>query len=160
MWGEIVLEAKGTGRALMQLDVQMNVQEDFQIKQPYKPFSTPLEILSSFNAYCKPFFSGRNASIMHMTACGRWTAEDMPTIKESGMAVFEIDLPTGYVVMNDDLRRYVEGGSVPTLRRALYRPGKIHFYFDKVGDRSRHASYEINCSCKKVRFRKEEIELL
>lgn len=48
------------------------------------------------------------------------------------MAVFEISVPTGMVTLNNELRDYVKSGVVPSLRYARFRPGKVHFFFDKV----------------------------
>lgn len=48
------------------------------------------------------------------------------------MAVMEIDIPTGYVVMNDELRLYVQSGAVPTLSRAEFYDKKTIFYLDYV----------------------------
>ena len=46
--------------------------------------------------------------------------------------MLEIDLPTGYIVMNDTLRDYVRSGVVPNLRRAEFYGRKIVFYFNYV----------------------------
>ena len=50
----------------------------------------------------------------------------------SGLAVLEVDIPTGYVVMNDTLRDYVRSGIVPNLRRAEFYERKVVYYFDYV----------------------------
>ena len=50
----------------------------------------------------------------------------------SGLAVLEVDIPTGYVVMNDTLRNYVRSGMVPNLKRAEFYGRKVVFYFDYV----------------------------
>ena len=60
-----------------------------------------------------------------------------PDVSErTGMTVMEIDLPTGYVVMNDRLRTYVQSGIVPTLSRAEFYNKKIVFYIDYVREPS------------------------
>lgn len=51
---------------------------------------------------------------------------------ETGLTVLEIDLPSGYVAMNNTLRDYVRSGKVPNLRRAEMYYKKIVFYFDYV----------------------------
>ncbi len=48
------------------------------------------------------------------------------------MVVMEMDIPTGYVVMNDKLRSYVQSGVVPTLSRAEFYSRKVVFYLDYV----------------------------
>ena len=50
------------------------------------------------------------------------------------MVVMEMDLPTGYIVLNDNLRDYVRSGKVPTLNRAEYYNRKIVFYLDYVSE--------------------------
>ena len=50
----------------------------------------------------------------------------------SGLAVLEVDIPTGYVVMNDTLRDYVQSNTVPNLKRAEFYERKVVFYFDYV----------------------------
>jgi len=50
----------------------------------------------------------------------------------SGLAVLEIDVPTGYVVMNQTLRDYVLSGVVPNLKRAEFYYRKAVFYFSHV----------------------------
>ena len=41
-------------------------------------------------------------------------------------------LPTGFVIINDVLREYVQSGEVETLSRAEYYDRKVVFYFDEV----------------------------
>ncbi|RUS68879.1 hypothetical protein EGW08_023358 [Elysia chlorotica] len=54
----------------------------------------------------------------------------------SGLSVLEVDLPTGYVVMNDTLRNYVRSGAVPNLRRAEFYKRTVFYYFDFVDQSS------------------------
>jgi hypothetical protein len=65
-----------------------------------------------------------------------WTVDDRWVYQErsltSGMAVMEIDIPTGYIVMNDTLRDYVRSNLVPNLKRAEFYGRKIVFYFSYV----------------------------
>lgn len=44
----------------------------------------------------------------------------------------EVDIPTGFVVMNDTLRSYVQARIVPNLKRAEFYYRKVVFYFDYV----------------------------
>ncbi|KAK2155983.1 hypothetical protein LSH36_224g01020, partial [Paralvinella palmiformis] len=57
-----------------------------------------------------------------------WARPDIS--RRSGLAALEVHIPTGYVVTNDVLRRYVQSGEVPTLRRAERYARKVVFYFD------------------------------
>lgn len=50
----------------------------------------------------------------------------------TGLSVLEIDIPTGFVIMNDTLRDYVRSRQVPNLRRAEFYGRKVVFYFSYV----------------------------
>lgn len=50
----------------------------------------------------------------------------------TGLSVLEIDLPTGFIVMNDTLRDYVRSRVVPNLKRAEFYGRKVVFYFTYV----------------------------
>lgn len=53
--------------------------------------------------------------------------------KQSGLTVLEIDIPTGYVIMNDTLRALVNSPSSPSnLKRAEFYKRKVVFYFEYV----------------------------
>lgn len=60
----------------------------------------------------------------------RWVYLDKS--QESGLTVLEIDIPTGYVIMNHTLRDYVNSGIVPNLKRAEFYYRKVVFYFSHV----------------------------
>ena len=60
----------------------------------------------------------------------RWARPDIS--ETSGLAVLEVNIPTGYVITNDVLRLYAQSGTVPTLRRAEQYGRKTVFYFDYV----------------------------
>ncbi|CAH8437455.1 unnamed protein product [Dicrocoelium dendriticum] len=132
VWGDITMKAEGTGRLLLQLDVRVNVEYPQMQKMPRNPQNTQ-EVMRSFEIECVPGFAGRNNSIMLMNACGRWVGTaGVEPMAQSGMAVFTIGLPTGYVVLNDDLRDYVNSGAVPNLRFARAWPRTVHFFFDTI----------------------------
>ena len=73
----------------------------------------------------------------------RWTRDDLRN--KTGMVVIEMDIPTGYVVMNDRLREYVKSGAVPTLSRAEFYDRKVVFYLDYVSTSSLTNSCTVNC---------------
>ncbi|CAH8610228.1 unnamed protein product [Heterobilharzia americana] len=132
VWGDITMKLEGTGRVLLQLDVEVNVEYKEMQKMPRNPLDTE-QVMRSFEIECTPGFLSRNNSIMIMTACGRWVGTTgVEPLPQSGMAVFEIGLPTGFVVLNDDLRRYVNSLMVPNLRYARSNPRSVHFFFDTI----------------------------
>lgn len=60
----------------------------------------------------------------------RWTfVNESP---RSGMAVLDVTIPTGYIIQQQNLDRYVRSGSIPNLKRARFLEQKVLFYFDYV----------------------------
>ena len=51
---------------------------------------------------------------------------------QTGLTVMEVEVPTGYVAVNDVLREYVQSGEVPNLGRAEYKNNRLFFYIDYV----------------------------
>uniref|UniRef100_A0A095AXW1 CD109 antigen n=1 Tax=Schistosoma haematobium TaxID=6185 RepID=A0A095AXW1_SCHHA len=132
VWGDITMKLEGTGRVLLQLDAEVNVEYKEMQKMPKNPLDTE-QVYRSFEIECTPGFLSRNNSIMIMTACGRWVGTTgIEPLPQSGMAVFEIGLPTGFIVLNDDLRRYVNSLMVPNLRYARANSRYVHFFFDTI----------------------------
>ena len=60
--------------------------------------------------------------------CYRWLRPEL----RSGLTVMEMHLPTGYTVVNDVLREYVQSGVVSNLGRAEFYDRKLVYYFDFV----------------------------
>ncbi|KAJ8303360.1 LOW QUALITY PROTEIN: hypothetical protein KUTeg_019756 [Tegillarca granosa] len=60
--------------------------------------------------------------------------------KTSGLSVLEVEVPSGYVVLNDTLRSYVQSGVVRNLKRAEFYYRKVVFYFDYL-DQSKTCVY-------------------
>ncbi|KAA0185292.1 hypothetical protein FBUS_04152, partial [Fasciolopsis buskii] len=133
VWGDVTMRAEGTGRLLLQMDVAVNVEYPPLQKMPMSPNNTQ-NVMRSFEIECNPGFAGRNNSIMLMSTCGRWvgTAEGPEPLQRSGMTVFTVGLPTGFVVLNDDLRNYVTSRKVPNLRFARTWGNTVHFFFNSV----------------------------
>lgn len=48
------------------------------------------------------------------------------------MAVLEVDIPTGYVIQQQELDAYVLSGRARHLREARYDERKVSFYFNYV----------------------------
>lgn len=69
--------------------------------------------------------------IIFMSFCFSWVYETRS--KQSGLTVLEIDIPTGYVIMNDTLRALVNSPTSPSnLKRAEFYKRKVVFYFEYV----------------------------
>lgn len=123
VWGSIRARAQGTGVALIQLETQMNVEFDKLISP--KPNGSFFGIqLENMRLY------GKNFSIFEADVCGVWKRPDVS--RKTGLVVMEISLPTGYIIMNDLLRSYVQSHAVKNLARAEYRDRRIVFYIDSL----------------------------
>lgn len=48
----------------------------------------------------------------------------------SGMAVLDVGIPTGYIIQQQNLDRYVLSRQVRNLQRARFQERKVLFYFD------------------------------
>ncbi|XP_005101039.1 alpha-1-inhibitor 3 isoform X2 [Aplysia californica] len=134
VFGFTVPVSQGTGRSVFQLTTTFNVEYPFLLKLPQRvdndPFKDPIKFFDLIVE--EQYFSGRNDSIMEMTNCVSWLFTEKSLT--SGLAVLEVDIPTGYIVMNDTLRDYVQSGLVPNLRRAEFYGRKVVFYFDYLDE--------------------------
>ncbi|KAK6185943.1 hypothetical protein SNE40_008070 [Patella caerulea] len=122
VWGAMRILTQGTGRALMQLTTTVNVEYPWLLK----PTQDEIKFFDLMVDELK--YHGRNFSIMEMSICASWVYTERSLT--SGLAVIEVDIPTGYVVMNDTLRDYVQSGIVPNLKRAEFYNRKVVYYFD------------------------------
>ncbi|GAB1599163.1 C3 and PZP-like alpha-2-macroglobulin domain-containing protein 8 [Argonauta hians] len=115
----------GTGRAMFQVTTTVNVEYKKQLKQSTKDniYDIKIDTLR---------FTGRNDSILEMNICVSWKFKEWSEV--SGMSVLEVDIPTGYVVLNSTLRQYVQAGIVPNLMRAESYNRKIVFYFESLDE--------------------------
>jgi len=126
-YGPVIVKVSGSGVALVQLDVQYNVDwAHLQIQPPIPAFN--LDVL--MKSY------GRNASHIEFESCQRWT--NLRESMHSGLAVLDITIPTGYLIQQQDLDQYVRSGQVRNLREAKYSERKMYFYFD-------YLDYETTC---------------
>lgn len=122
-YGPVIIRASGSGIALVQMDVQYNVDwPNFMIRPPVKAFDLDVK-LRSF---------GRNNSHITYRACSQWILTNESD--SSGMAVLDLTIPTGYVVLQPELDAYVQSGRVKNLKEARYSERKVVFYFDYVSN--------------------------
>lgn len=120
-YGPVIVKVSGSGLALVQLDVQYNVDwKHLQLQPPISAFDLSVWMKSS----------GRNASHIEFESCQRWT--NTKESMHSGLAVLDITMPTGYFIQQQELDYYVRSGIVRNLREAKYKERKIYFYFDYV----------------------------
>lgn len=120
-YGHIIVKASGSGLAIVQLDVQYNVDwPKFQIPPPVKAFD--LEV--SMRTF------GRNHSHITFKSCQKWTLREESLT--SGLTVLDLALPTGYIIQQQELDNYVKSGKVRNLQEAKFQDKKVLFYFDYV----------------------------
>ncbi|XP_046585013.1 LOW QUALITY PROTEIN: murinoglobulin-1-like [Haliotis rubra] len=132
VYGAMKILAQGTGRALMQLTTTVNVEYPWLLK-PTQDEQKFFDLMIDYYT-----FTGRNGSIFEMSPCVSWAYTEKSLT--SGLAVLEIDIPTGYMVMNNTLREYVQSGIVPNLRRAEFYGRKVVYYFEYL-DQSKTCVY-------------------
>ncbi|XP_042896102.1 CD109 antigen isoform X6 [Parasteatoda tepidariorum] len=118
-YGAVIVKAQGSGLALVQLSVQYNVE--------WKHLMTPPPI-PAFNLDVAIYFWGRNNSHITYQSCQNWNL--LSESRMSGMAVLEVDLPTGYIIEQHELHGYVRSNRVRNLREGRFEEGKITFYFE------------------------------
>ncbi|XP_032681825.1 CD109 antigen [Odontomachus brunneus] len=118
-WGTVKVQAKGAGYAILQMSVQYNVDiQKFQTKPPVKAF----DLVTRAN------FHGRNQSHISYISCQKWT--NINESARSGMAVLDVGIPTGYIIQQQNLDRYILSKQVRNLQRARFQDKKVLFYFD------------------------------
>ncbi|OQV18021.1 putative CD109 antigen [Hypsibius exemplaris] len=118
-WGQIQAIARGSGYALLQMDVEYTVDHWRYIVPP------PVK---AFDVYIDVIYTGKNNSILILKPCARWTLFDESP--QSGMAVIEIDIPSGYIVHQPDLEEYCGQQTNHLLRYAEFYDGKVSFFLD------------------------------
>ncbi|KAF7387314.1 CD109 antigen-like [Vespula maculifrons] len=118
-WGTVKVQAKGAGYAILQMSVQYNVDiKRFQTQPPVQAF----DLITRAN------FHGKNQSHISYLSCQRWT--NINESSRSGMAVLDVAIPTGYIIQQQNLDRYVLSRQVRNLQRARFQGRKVLFYFD------------------------------
>ncbi|CAG0890979.1 unnamed protein product [Darwinula stevensoni] len=117
VWGQVNVIGKGAGQAVVQLDVTWGVDWPNEIQKPLE---------KAFDLQVYTAYSGRNSSHMHVKACTRWVGS---YAENSGVAVVQIDTPTGYKILQPDLIKYVDSQLVPKLKWAYAADEGTSFYF-------------------------------
>ncbi|ELT90449.1 hypothetical protein CAPTEDRAFT_197470 [Capitella teleta] len=122
-WGAVTCDVQGTGIALYQMSSTVNVEYPHQLRQPHtRAFDLEIEDL---------VFKGRNSSHMEMNICVRWTATHISP--NSGDAILEVDIPTGFFVQKNMLRKYQRVGRIDS-QRSRFSKQKVILYFDYLDD--------------------------
>ncbi|XP_052062550.1 CD109 antigen-like [Mytilus californianus] len=122
VYGQASVTALGIGRAMLQLTTTVNVEWEEKVRET-------VDFQTFYDLYLddEPKFSGRNNSILTLHPCVSWVYQTRS--KQAGLSVLEIDVPSGYVVMNHTLRNIVRQGVPANLKRAEYYARKVVLYF-------------------------------
>ncbi|XP_064466508.1 CD109 antigen-like [Ornithodoros turicata] len=119
-WGVIILRAQGAGLAIVQLHVEYNIDTwPYLVTQPPVP---------AFSLNVRHQSYGRNSSHVTFRSCQSWIRTEESVT--SGMAVLEVNLPSGYYIQQQTLDAYVRSGVVRNLREARYEEKKVEMFFD------------------------------
>ncbi|UJR37646.1 hypothetical protein I4U23_030343 [Adineta vaga] len=121
VYGRVFIDAYGTGYALVQMEMEVNVEHPELIRPPpYQAFKMSLNIQLS-NKY--------NHSYLLYQPCVSWLP-GLTRAKRSGWSVFMIEIPTGYRIEERFLKDLVGFGIVRNLRDAENYPNFLNFLFE------------------------------
>ncbi|XP_023235311.1 CD109 antigen-like [Centruroides sculpturatus] len=117
-WGPVIVKAQGSGIACVQLSSQYNVDwQHLQTPPPVKAFALNI----------RPYSHGRNNSHITFHSCQKWINNESYI---SGMTVLEVQVPTGYIIQQQTLDKYVKSHRVRNLKEARFMETKVAFYFN------------------------------
>ncbi|XP_063236923.1 thioester-containing protein 1 allele S1-like [Bacillus rossius redtenbacheri] len=121
VWGHANVAARGSGQAVVQMDVSYGVDRAGLVERPAR---------GCFQLAVGEFYPpSRNKSAVTIESCFRWTRRQPPV---SAAAVLEVQLPTGYGLLESEAVALVASGAHPTLRDARSVPGRTIWFFDHI----------------------------
>ncbi|GLH03267.1 Uncharacterized protein GBIM_09200 [Gryllus bimaculatus] len=121
VWGHVNVIARGSGQALAQMDVSFGIDFESLVETP---------IVRCFELKFREFYSTfRNKSSITIESCMRWILNDPPV---SGAAVLELEIPTGYHLLESEAIQIAASRTHPTLRDGRTLEGKTAWYFDYI----------------------------
>ncbi|KAK7017963.1 hypothetical protein SK128_001869 [Halocaridina rubra] len=137
VWGHLNLVAKGSGQAVVQLDVSWGVDVLRFIEQPHKKYFD-LSVYEKYHQF-------RNKSVITTTVCTRWLAnEDGNT---SHAALIEVESPTGYIFYQPFAEETVlhiqKIESFPQLRNVHTTETHVFWQFEYIPSQKQCFSYNI-----------------
>ncbi|PSN51286.1 hypothetical protein C0J52_05303, partial [Blattella germanica] len=121
VFGHLNVIAKGSGQAVVQMDINFGVD--------YEGFRE-LAIIETFDLEVQEYYSTfRNKSFITIQSCFRWLLDDPPV---SGSTVLEVEIPTGYNLLESEAEELVASGAHPTLRDGRTIEGKTYWFFEYI----------------------------
>uniref|UniRef100_A0A0P5Q059 Macroglobulin complement-related protein n=1 Tax=Daphnia magna TaxID=35525 RepID=A0A0P5Q059_9CRUS len=123
VWGHVNVIGRGAGQAVLQLKVQYGVDwEDLRDFPRHRYFDLYVE---------ETYSHFRNKSHITVDACVKWLAVDRAP--ESGATTLEVELPSGYRIIQSDANQVLVHKDFSFLRDVFVTDKKIVWTFDKVG---------------------------
>ncbi|CAH1782653.1 unnamed protein product [Owenia fusiformis] len=126
VWGSVKVTARGNGLAMLQVRTSANQEFVEQLRDPDDP---PPGIERHFDLTINLQWGGANFSIMYIQPCARWHRIDKGP--HSMLAFFQIDLPTGYVVIEKELVKQRQRDKF--IRRNMFSGNTLEIFVDKIG---------------------------
>ncbi|XP_065199641.1 ovostatin-like [Planococcus citri] len=121
VWGHIHVVGKGAGVAYIQMDVDYGVDHEHLVDKPE---------LKMFDLQITEFYSQfRNKSMITIQSCPRFIGE---SFRSSGAVVLEIQIPTGYFLLETQASEIIRRKVHPTLRDVRTIDGKTIWFFDFI----------------------------
>lgn len=87
------------------------------------------------------FIDFLNVYLQYINFFYRWTNTNESA--RSGMAVLDVAIPTGYIIQQQTLDRYILSKQVRNLHRARFQEKKVLFYFDYLDEEETCVNFTI-----------------
>ncbi|XP_066953727.1 LOW QUALITY PROTEIN: CD109 antigen-like [Macrobrachium rosenbergii] len=136
VWGHVNLVAKGSGQAVVQLDVSYGVDVLRFIEQPHKKYFD-LSVTEEYHQF-------RNKSLITTTVCAKWIATDDGNTSHAAMV--EVENPTGYIFFQPWAEKTVvsiRNESFPQLRNVHTTQSRVFWQFEYIPSHRQCFTYEI-----------------
>lgn len=137
VWGHVNLIAKGSGQAVVQLDVSWGVDVLRFIEQPHKKYFD-LTVEEKYHQF-------RNKSLITTKVCASWLAMDDGSTSHAAMV--EVETPTGYIFYQPLADKTVldvqKSDSFPQLRNVHTTDTHVFWQFEYIPSRKQCFSYDI-----------------
>ncbi|KAJ9579706.1 hypothetical protein L9F63_004632, partial [Diploptera punctata] len=118
-----IIRAKGSGQALIRIKTISSYNNELFSVLPCSIKFDDLACSECFHIFAS------TCVLSVILLCIRWILQDPPV---SGSSVLEVELPTGYNLLESEAEQLVTSGIHPTLRDARTVEGKTFWYFEYI----------------------------
>ena len=115
------------------LKQELKRRNNFLIFTLFKIISNVIFIKECFNLTIDetPDIRSRNKSEIIVKSCFAWLCTDESPV--SGYTMLQVDIPSGYIMLQPDANKIVRSKVVPQLKDAdMEKPGKTLWYFEYI----------------------------